>query len=1006
MKKKTNKFTLVCILLMFLFTNLCFNVNAEVYNDETSQIQDVNENCNEGNNSEQILDNPLSTKEINEISKENFNNSNVRASAVPQIKSSNITEGKIHPVVILIKFKGQDNSIYSSNTINDLKDALVGDKNSVNGFLKSISYNKCSIDPYFAFEQNSGIYIYEAPKGREGYHSAYTNDSWENGKELLKEAFKSVKDKIPSNIDLDVNNDGEIDAIYFVVPEQTNRGEFLWPHKWEIYDETGETDVNGLVMGKYNLIPTSSIGYRTNNGSYNVMAHEFLHLLGYPDMYINGNYDKPVGEWSVMSNGKCYPTVWERIKYGGWISENQIPIISQSGEYELSDVTKNPNTNTIAYKIPIPNSNEFFMVEYRNKEANDYDSKVPNTGIIVYRVNPNITGNSSDESEIYILRNPGLSVFGAGLDGKFEHKFMDLTLKSGEYTGYTIEFISSSNGKASFKLVKNNGFSITSFEKSTQDYVSVVDNIKLKANTVGATGNVTYSFGTIVNNKKIYFNKDSSNNSFSYKFSNIFSGNDLFNEAIGNHTLFVEAKDEANHKDIKYINNLVVKPLEITKLETNVQSPEIVNTPITISADFKYAASVQGITNSGKFIITKNGQSEVIGSGKKITWTPTEPGTYEITYEVTDGLNQVAKKSITFNVENKTIIYYKGYSNPKIHYQIGNGQWTGGNGVLMTSCTDVPGYDYSISIDLGKELGITACFNNGANSWDNNNKQNYKFGSGYYTFSNGVITKINKPIKKLKIDSISSKLGSSYVSGNENVFTAQVSNASGKVQYQFEYKNKTTGVSGVLRNYSQYNKLETYLGTPGEYTLTVYVKDEAGNTDSKTLDFRIEEYKNLEIKSVASSLGDTFKKGKTTQLTINVTGGMGNNYYSIEVNGQSILDTSSSNTVSWTPTEAGKYKITVTAREAQGGTASYTKTITVEDKVSNQTTIYYRGYDNAHIHYQIGNGAWTTKPVKMNSSSDVAGYNYAMTIDLGDAEQLTACFNDGSNGWDSNNGNN
>ena len=72
----------------------------------------------------------------------------------------------------------------------------------------------------------------------------------------------------------------------------------------------------------------------------------------------------------------------------------------------------------------------------------------------------------------------------------------------------------------------------------------------------------------------------------------------------------------------------------------------------------------------------------------------------------------------------------------------------------MSSNSEVNGYNYAITIDLGDADNITACFNNGSgswdsndgnNNWDSNNGSNYTFSAGYYTFSNGVITKINKP---------------------------------------------------------------------------------------------------------------------------------------------------------------------------------------------------------------------------------------------------------------------
>ena len=49
----------------------------------------------------------------------------------------------------------------------------------------------------------------------------------------------------------------------------------------------------------------------------------------------------------------------------------------------------------------------------------------------------------------------------------------------------------------------------------------------------------------------------------------------------------------------------------------------------------------------------------------------------------------------------------------------------------------------------------------------------------------------------------------------------------------------------------------------------------------------------------------------------------------------------------------------------------------------------------------MGSGEWTTAPgVKMEK---VTNYYSKITIDMGTAEKLTACFNNGSGKWDNNN---
>ncbi len=67
-------------------------------------------------------------------------------------------------------------------------------------------------------------------------------------------------------------------------------------------------------------------------------------------------------------------------------------------------------------------------------------------------------------------------------------------------------------------------------------------------------------------------------------------------------------------------------------------------------------------------------------------------------------------------------------------------------------------------------------------------------------------------------------------------------------------------------------------------------------------------------------------------------------------------------------------------------------------------TIYYKGYENPNIHYKIGDGYWIDGDgIKMEASTTISGYSYEITIDLGEATTLTACFNDGKGNWDSNN---
>ena len=480
----------------------------------------------------------------------------------------------------------------------------------------------------------------------------------------------------------------------------------------------------------------------------------------------------------------------------------------------------------------------------------------------------------------------------------------------------------------------------------------------------------------------------------------------------GYHYLTIEGKD--SREIVKTCNlsfNVKTDPITIDTFKTNKST-------IELGEEFNFEIKLSGGYGEKKYslvAIDEDNNYEYFkenSNNEEIKWKPSKAGNYKIEINCYDNAGNYANKTIEVTVTKPaklttTTIYYKGYDNPYIHYRIGNGAWTKAPGIKMDKNSDIEGYNYAITIDLGDEDTLEACFNDGKGNWDSNGGKNYKFNTGYYTYSNGVSTEIEKPNKQFKINSIDSKLGSLYVSGNQNIFTVKSSNGEGKVEYRFEYKNNTTGDSGVLRDYSEYNTLSTLLSTPGKYTLTVQAKDSVGNEDRKTLEFEIQEYKNLEISSITSTYGDLFEAGSTTELIINTTGGKGQNYYDLEVNGKSIMTDKTSNKVSWTPTEAGIYEITAYAREAEGGYVTYKYFLTIREKLRNGTVIYYKGYENPYIHYKIGNGNWTNAPgIKMEKTSEKEGYDYKIIIDLGYEDKLTACFNDGNGHWDSDGGRN
>ncbi|MEK3834658.1 MULTISPECIES: carbohydrate binding domain-containing protein [unclassified Paenibacillus] len=96
------------------------------------------------------------------------------------------------------------------------------------------------------------------------------------------------------------------------------------------------------------------------------------------------------------------------------------------------------------------------------------------------------------------------------------------------------------------------------------------------------------------------------------------------------------------------------------------------------------------------------------------------------------------------------------------------------------------------------------------------------------------------------------------------------------------------------------------------------------------------------------------------------------------------------------------YSYTVKAYDAAMNLSAFSAAALIVTPAGNSVTIYYKqGYTNPYIHYRPVGGTWTTSPGVAIPAAEVAGYN-KITINIGAATQLEACFNNGSGTWDSN----
>lgn len=331
---------------------------------------------------------------------------------------SNGSVKSINNIVVLIRFKGENEfmnidkskQLYDSyNMFTDLNGDKIADKGSISlsSYINDLTYGEIKVNSDFYPKGNNTYLSIEAPQTREYYEDYIAGSKEEEA--FIKWAFDSVKNNINiSANELDKNGDGEIDVVTFLCTGATVTNNMLWPHETRFI---GDSSLNGKKLGNYNLI---NIGTDENSifnkNLLKVAIHEFLHVFNYPDLYRYYYRGNPVGEWDVMANTDGYgqlPLVYTRNLYSN-LNMN-IGEIKSDGKYTIKSSQSSNKNDIVAFKIKSPLSEkEYFMVEFR-KQSGNWDSTLPGSGLIVYRINENVNpylGNRNGYPDhIYVFRN-------------------------------------------------------------------------------------------------------------------------------------------------------------------------------------------------------------------------------------------------------------------------------------------------------------------------------------------------------------------------------------------------------------------------------------------------------------------------------------------------------------------------------------------------------------------------------------------------------------------------
>ncbi|GEM_PF-2406372 len=210
---------------------------------------------------------------------------------------------------------------------------------------------------------------------------AYYGEKYGKGRarELVVEALKAALDDDIDFTKYDNTNNGNVDGVMIIHAgmgdEEGGGGDYIWSHRSSISPLPLINGNSELKFAKdYTIQPEVRARYNSIVG-IGIFCHEFGHLLGLPDLYDTDGTDDQhygIGEWGLMGLGgwlgkENHPagmSAFSKEKLG-WASVRDIT--EQAGSYEL----KPADSSGEVFKITTPNSNEYFLLENRQKEGTD-----------------------------------------------------------------------------------------------------------------------------------------------------------------------------------------------------------------------------------------------------------------------------------------------------------------------------------------------------------------------------------------------------------------------------------------------------------------------------------------------------------------------------------------------------------------------------------------------------------------------------------------------------------
>lgn len=393
-------------------------------------------------------------------------------------KESNKPAECVANIVLFAHFQGEqaasDKDYFAAKETRDkILDIYQGDYGrSFKQYMSRISYGQLEVKN--SFPQDNGISIdsYEL--------SIPLSQANAGGSDAL--IINELINNIPAveGQIVDCDNDGYIDNLTIILkgkaPSESSTSSSLYPHK---ANYAGSETYYGKRIGPYNILNTYQLAEAAVSEEGGLVAHEFLHSLGYPDLYESGDLKNyPVYTWDIMAHAspyQAYPLAYLRMQISGWLDIDTIDTSQNGLTLHLQDNAK--GNQAFILKSPL-DEKEFFVVEFRKKsgkptylDRDALDTKIGGSGLIVYRINTKVEklSNHFGETGVYVFR-PQKGQSGYNEDERLNVQQAFLSQESGRTSIGSSDLSKGlTDGALTYSNGSNSGIVISSISSSQGD---------------------------------------------------------------------------------------------------------------------------------------------------------------------------------------------------------------------------------------------------------------------------------------------------------------------------------------------------------------------------------------------------------------------------------------------------------------------------------------------------------------------------------------------------------